>query len=160
MADRHSFHVRRATLDDLETFTAQRLALLSEAQALVPGAELDALRGATRDAFRSSLERGTCLVWLACSASDGVVGSCALFLAERLPSRTNPSAVEGYISHVYVTPSWRRRGAGAAVVRAAMDEIAARRLGRIRLHATESGRALYEHLGFRLRENDMDWRAP
>ncbi len=151
-----AFQVRRATSHDVDAFSAQRSALFREMLALAPGPDAERLEAATRVAFRSGVERGTCLAWLACAPAGEVVGSSALYLVERLPSPPNPSSVEGYLAHVFVVPAWRRCGVGSALVRAATDEAGARGLGRIRLHATEPGRALYEQLGFRLRSNDME----
>lgn len=159
MNDRPDPVVRRATPDDADAFTEQRLALFREMLAPVSAAKERELARDCRAAFRAYVERETCLAWVACASDGRVIGSCAMFLAERLPSPTNPSALEGYVGHVYVSPDARRAGVGSSLVRAAMDEAEERGLGRIRLHATEPGRALYERLGFALRTNDMDWRC-
>lgn len=151
------FTIRRATVRDVDTFAAQRAAIFEEVGSAAPGAEATRLDGLSRTAFVDQVARGTCLVWLA-EADGAVVGSSALCLIDRLPSPQNPGPVEAYLVHVYVAPSHRRVGAGSALVRAAVEVAAARGLRRVRLHATEPGRALYERLGFRLRSNDMELR--
>jgi GNAT superfamily N-acetyltransferase len=148
--------VRRAGSEDAEAFTAQRGALFRELGLLAPGVDAERFDAATRSAFRTGVERGTCIAWLASLPGGEIVGSSALTLLERLPSPSNPSPVEGYLAHLFVVPSQRRSGVGSALMNAAIGEARARRMGRIRLHATEPGRALYERLGFRLRTNDME----
>jgi GNAT superfamily N-acetyltransferase len=154
-----AFLIRRATLTDADAFTAQRRALYHETDA----SELDraghAFDSATRAAFLAGITRESILVWLALSDADKVIGSTALYVIERLPSLPNPRPAEGYLGHMFVAPQWRRAGVGSALVRAAQDEARARSLGRIRLHATESGRALYASLGFTLRVNEMEIRV-
>src|SRR5690242_12873133 len=154
-----TFLVRRATLDDADAFTAQRRALYHEIDAAGLDRAGHAFDTATRAAFVAGVTRKSCLVWLAVSDAQKVVGSTALYLVERLPSLPNPSPLEGYLAHLFVAPTWRRAGVGSALVRAAQDEARARALGRIRLHATDSGRALYERFGFTLRANAMELRV-
>ena len=154
-----SFLVRAATADDADEFAAHRRALFREVYSVDSAAAENELDSATRRAFRSGHARGACLAWLAVHANGEAIGSCALYLVDRLPSPPNPSAVEGYLAHLYVNSTSRRSGVGSALVRAAVQAAAERGLGRIRLHATEPGRALYESLGFRLRTNDMERRV-
>lgn len=153
-----SFHIRRATIADADTFAAQRCALARESHSLAPGPAADAYADATRRAFVTAVERDACLVWLAIADADEVAGSSALYLLDRLPSPPNPGAREGYLAHMFVAPAWRRAGVGSALVRAAQDEARARGLARIRLHATASGRALYERFGFTPRVDAMEIR--
>ena len=61
-----------------------------------------------------------------------------------------------HFAHLFIQEGWRRKGVGTALVEAALAEARRLRLGRVRLHATAEGRALYERLGFRLRSNDME----
>ena len=110
----------------------------------------------TRALLRNGPSAGPVSAWLALAPGGEVIGPSALCLVERLPSPQNPSPVEGYLAHAFVLPARRRSGVGSALVRAAVLEARALELGRIRLHATESGLALYERLGFRLRSNDME----
>ena len=153
------FEVRQATIADAVAFAEQRVALYRENHGEDAGAHAQRLAATTSSAWRASTERGTCLTWLACTRDGGVVGSCALLLVERLPSPVNPSALEGYLGHVYIAPAWRRRGAGSALVGAAMAEARRRGLPRIRLHSSDAGLALYTRLGFRVRTNEMEWRT-
>lgn len=155
---RPSFHLRRATIADADNFAAQRCALAWESHALAPGPAADAYAAATRAAFVTAVERDVCLVWFAHSDADEVAGSSALYLVDRLPSPPNPGTREGYLAHLFVTPAWRRAGVGSALVRAIHDEARARGLARIRLHATASGRALYERFGFTPRVDAMELR--
>lgn len=152
------FHLRRATRADAAGFAEERLALFREAEGFAPGADHAALERETLAAFEEQVERGTTVAWLAFAGADRDVGSVALHVFERLPSVSNRVPLEAYVSHVWVHPDWRRRGVGTALLGAVVDEARARGAKRIRLHATEEGRKLYDALGFRLRTNDMEIR--
>ncbi|MBK7874318.1 MAG: GNAT family N-acetyltransferase [Planctomycetes bacterium] len=152
------FQIRRATRDDAARFAEGRLALFREMSDLAEGPDHDALLRDTRDVFADQIARGATLAWLALDAAGHVVGSVALHVFERLPSVSNRVPFEAYVSHVWVASAWRRRGVGRALMDALAAEARARGAQRIRLHATEPGRKLYEALGYRLRSNDMELR--
>jgi len=147
------FEVRRAGPDDVEAFAAHRRALFLEVSAVVVDERLER---ALREAYRAGVEDGTHVAWLAVAADGAAVGSIDLALVPRLPSPSNPSPLEGWLAHLYVVPERRRAGVASALVRAAVAEARARDLGRLRLHSSDAGRPLYEHLGFRVRSNDME----
>jgi len=85
------------------------------------------------------LESGALLAWIAWE-EGGAAGQAAL---RRAPAR------EGELMNVYVRPSFRRRGLGAALVRAALDEARALGLERVTLQPTDDSRRIYERAGFR-----------
>lgn len=151
-----AFQVRLAGPADVDAFVLQRVAIFAETQGLEPGPRREAFERSTRAAYQDLVPRAAALVWLAEDATGAAIGSCALHRLDRFPSLSNPVAFEGYVSHVWVTPAWRRRGVGSALVKALAAEARARGFTRVRLHATEEGRALYATLGFRLRSNDME----
>ncbi len=149
------FQIRSASADDVGAFVEQRIEVFREVHGLEAGPHEDALRAANRATFAELLPRATIL--LAC-AGERPIGSASMHDFERFPSLENPCAREGYVSHVFVDRAWRRRGVGKALVEALVADARRRGLRRVRLHATESGRLLYEHVGFRIRTNDMDIR--
>lgn len=65
------------------------------------------------------------------------------------------AALEGELMNVYVRPEFRRRGVGAALVAAAIDEARALGLRRITLQGTEDSRRIYERAGFEGRGGRM-----
>lgn len=152
------YRLRRATARDEETFTAQRLDIFREVHGLQPGTAHDDLERRTRVAFAALVTDPATSTWLAVDERGRAVGSAACHTFARLPSPANPAGREAYVSHVYVAPAWRRRGVGKALVSAIVDEMRTLGLSRVRLHATADGFQLYETLGFRRRENDMELR--
>jgi len=94
-------------------------------------------------------------LWLARSDPGEALGACALHLFPRLPSPASPTGEEGYVVHVHTQPAWRRRGVGSALMVAMLEESRRLRLGRLRLHTTEEGRALYSRFGFREHADNM-----
>ena len=55
---------------------------------------------------------------------------------------------EAIVLNVYVESTWRRRGVAESLMRAVLDDLAARGIRRIVLHASDDGRRLYERFGF------------
>ena len=146
--------VRRAEPHDIDALVATRVALFRET-----GEDADAgaasFTSACRAALVPLLESGTAIAWLGHVGSDAV-GSCVLLVFPRLPSPTNLASREGYILSVWVAREQRRLGLATALVEAALDESRRLQLGRVRLHATPAGHAVYERLGFRARSDEME----
>ena len=55
---------------------------------------------------------------------------------------------QGIVLNVYTEPAWRRRGVARRLMESVLTWAREVELESLVLHASEEGRALYEHLGF------------
>ena len=155
MSAEREFVVQRCGPADAEEFVRLRSALFVEASRPEPPLDLAALGERTRAAYLRGVAAGTLLVWIARARSGEALGALAMHLFSRLPSPASPTGEEGYVVNVYTAPDWRRRGVGSALMAAMLEEARRRKLGRLRLHTTAEGRALYSRFGFREHHDNM-----
>ncbi|MBI3568011.1 MAG: GNAT family N-acetyltransferase [Gemmatimonadetes bacterium] len=148
-----SFAVRPATRDDADIIAAHRMQLFAGEAAAPADA---ALEPASERAVVHLLDTGRAGAWVAESASGEPVGSAVLLYVDRLPSRENASAVEGYLAQLHVVEGWRWRGVGMALLQAALADGRTRALGRVRLHSTGAALGFYARCGFTPRNNDLE----
>ncbi len=140
------YEIRSATLEDLDTLVAHRLAMFEAV-----GSSYDAASvGPAFRAWAAQMMRADQYhAWLAASRADGVVGGGGLTI---LPWPPGPSYVGGriaFVYNVYVAPSHRRRGVARLIMRTIHDWCARNGIGLVGLNASEEGRPLYDSLGYR-----------
>jgi len=152
--------IRRAAGGDLDALVETRVALFLELGRGGDDTRLGAFRSACREVLSRTLSDGAAVAWLATSSGEDVLGSIVLLLHPRLPSPLDLGAREGYLLNVFVVPAERRRGIASALVAGAVAEARALGLARVRLHATESGRAVYARHGFLGRVDEMELALP
>jgi ribosomal protein S18 acetylase RimI-like enzyme len=82
-------------------------------------------------------------------ALDGerIVGTAGAMLADGYPVIIHGLRF-GYIFGVRVEPAYRGRGLAASLTHEAISFLRSHGCIRIRLHASNAGRSIYEHLGF------------
>ena len=96
---------------------------------------------------------GHYLAWFACE--DGkVVAGIGLWLMDWAPGIDGFSGRLPYLLNVYTEPDYRKRGLARCLVTEAIRYCQEQGYPKIRLHASEYGRPLYEQLGF-LDNNEM-----
>ena len=147
--------VRAAVMDDIPILARHRATMFRDMGQL-PAQLEDPLQRATTSYLLDAMARDGYLAWVAehGDASARVIGSAGVQLRPILPRPPSGggSALElgpeAIVLGVYVEPDWRRRGVAEAMMRALLDTLAARSIGRIVLHASDEGRRLYERLGF------------
>jgi GNAT superfamily N-acetyltransferase len=128
--------IRRARPEDLGEIVGMRIEferITRDSDAMDEAARRAELAGL----LGPDLASGALIAWIA-EAEGRAAGQAALRLARGT----------GELMNVYVRPGFRRRGVGAALVRAALDEARALGLGRITLQPTEDSRRIYEREGF------------
>jgi ribosomal protein S18 acetylase RimI-like enzyme len=149
-------HIRRAAVADIEALIETRVALFQELKEGPAESDLALFQAACRGVLRSAMGGDSCLSWVATSRDEEICGAVILLLLPRLPRPANLDTSEGYILNVYVGPGFRREGIASALLEAVVKEAHDRGLARLRLHATASGHSVYERLGFRGRQDEME----
>ena len=140
---------RRGTLDDLEAFLPLRMAMLREV-GMCPAEPLyTELLNANRRYFQAKIPSGAYLLWLA-EADAEIIATSGVLLFERPPTGENPTGLDGYVMNMYTLPQWRGRGIATRLMAIMLEEMRARGAGRLWLHATPAGKAIYERFGFTL----------
>lgn len=149
------FRIRRATAADSRALAKCRVALFAEIDREPENrAEFE---GSCDSAIERFGANGLAASWLAESAMGAaVIGTIMLLTYPRLPAPGTPAMTEGYIVSVYVAPEWRRNGVARALTDAAVAFAREAGMGRVRLHATAGGRAVYEGAGFVAKEDAME----
>jgi ribosomal protein S18 acetylase RimI-like enzyme len=152
LATHPDIRVRRATTADIGALARHRVGMYRD-MGEIPQALEARLFDASSAYFRSALESGEYLAWLAVTASspEEVVSGAGLIVRPMIP-RPGPAGLieerEAQVVNVYTEIEWRRRGIAALVMRHLLDYTRANGLNRVSLHASDDGRPLYVALGF------------
>ena len=151
------FLIRRTTADDAPALAQCRTDLFLELGQLPHTDDRAEFETLCEIAIGRFDEKGLATAWLAESTTgQSVLGSIILLRYPRLPAPRNAVTSEGYIVSVYVIPAWRRKGVARALTDAVVTFARESGMGRLRLHATSGGRAVYEGAGFVARDDAME----
>ncbi len=92
---------------------------------------------------------GRYLSWLVEAESGVPIANAGLLLIEWPPNSRDLTPLRGYVMNVWTHPEHRRRGIARKLMDIVMAEARQRRIRVLALHASDTGRQLYEQLGFR-----------
>jgi GNAT superfamily N-acetyltransferase len=94
--------------------------------------------------------------FLATDPEGAVVGMAWFGSYERVPGPEHWTRRSGAVQSVYVTPSARGSGLGAALIEAVLDGAAGDGIDHLLLHPTEESVPLYQRHGFAVRDRAME----
>lgn len=138
--------IRPGTTADLESFSNHWLAMLEEAGGLFESDLLPDWRDRFAAYFRRRMETGEAAFFVAEIGRD-IVATAGAILRDDHPVAIKAPRY-GYIFGVRVAPAFRCRGLAERLTRDAIAFLQRAGCRKIRLHASQFGRKIYERLGF------------
>ncbi len=136
---------RIATAGDIDLMMSSRLEMLHVVNDLSGDYEFsDELIDYSRDYFLNG-DQTTVL------ALDGqtVIGCASMSYMTIMPTFSHPTGKRAHLMNVYTNSNYRRQGIARRMVTMLIDDAWGKGATEISLDATESGRPLYESLGFK-----------
>ena len=136
---------RIATVGDIDLMMSSRLEMLHVVNGLSSDYEFsDELIDYSRDYFLNG-DQTTVL------ALDGqtVIGCASMSYMTIMPTFSHPTGKRAHLMNVYTNSNYRRQGIARRMVTMLIDDAKETAATEISLDATESGRPLYESLGFK-----------
>lgn len=136
---------RIATAGDIDLMMSSRLEMLHVVNGLSSDYEFsDELIDYSRDYFLNG-DQTTVL------ALDGqtVIGCASMSYMTIMPTFSHPTGKRAHLMNVYTNSNYRRQGIARRMVTMLIDDAWGKGATEISLDATESGRPLYESLGFK-----------
>lgn len=139
--------IRKAELADLELLMKWRMTVLREVFSVPQDDPMTQLEQENRRYYQTTLPAGN---HIACFAYAGgqIVGCGGVCVYQEMPSPDNPSGLCAYLMNIYTQPTVRGQGVGKAVVSWLVGQAERRGITKIYLETSESGRPLYQELGF------------
>jgi GNAT superfamily N-acetyltransferase len=139
--------LRSTTIEDLNTILEHRLAMFCEMGRDDPH-ELANLERVSREYFETAIPSGTFHGVLAELDEGGVVGGGGVVIVPWPGAGKRSRPCRPWILNVYVRAEYRRLGIARAIMEALIQWCESQGFDCVCLHATSSGRPLYEQLGF------------
>ena len=146
---KNEISVRIARESDLPAVLTIRMEMLSDVN---KGKSFDEeFRERTRDYFTNGVQTTALAI-----DGENAVGCATICYVRVMPTFSHPTGNRAHIMNVYVNAEYRRRGIAREMMKMLLDEAKSRGVTQITLDATESGRPLYQALGFSGSEEFME----
>ncbi len=136
-----------ATLEDLKLLMQWRMEVLSNVFSDWDRENEKEIYQANLDYYKIMLESNQHIAVFA-EVNGQKIGCGGLCIYQEMPSPDNTSGYCGYLMNIYTREAWRGHGVGEAVVSYLLDRARNKKIEKIYLETSESGRGLYEKLGF------------
>ena len=146
---------RRATLADIDELVECRLEMRLEREKGKMVIGIEEFRSKNYDYFKQHLPDDSFISWVA-SDKDKIAAISGLCFYYAPPTFSDPSGTTAYIMNIYTKPQYRRKGIAARLMGYIIQEAKSRGCGKITLHASDMGRPVYEKLGFKDANGDME----
>ncbi len=142
---------RKATKDDIGIVMELREEMLREVNGLSEDHVFtETLIRNSRQYFLNG-DQTTCIAF-----DNKTAAACAsISYIEVMPTFSHPTGKRAYIMNVYTRSPYRRQGIARELLKILTEEARARNVTEISLNATDSGKPLYEAIGFRTSDEYM-----
>ena len=150
------FHLRQATLEDLELLVKLRIDFFQELE-LSEGESAHILAQRTRDYFLRKMQTNELHTWFVLDENK-IVAVGSLLINEMPPTLgCYGGGVEGYLFNVYTLPEYRKHGLATLLTKHLLQEAENQKCARVWLtHSGEKAQRIYAKLNFQLRDDVMD----
>jgi ribosomal protein S18 acetylase RimI-like enzyme len=149
--------IRAAGPADAAALATLRFALRSGVE-LVWEPEAEFVPRCTRWMTQRLMPGGWWRCWVAVDGAE-IVGSVWLQLIEKIPNPGEDPELHGYVSNLYVSPTYRGAGAGSRLLEACLAVCAEDVVDKMILWPTPESRSLYTRHGFSTRDDLFVRRA-
>ena len=146
-----TYHVRAATLDDVDALIHHRLAMFADMG--VPCAP--ALDEAFRSWLRETMPAGVYRAWVVESEAGEIVAGGGITILPCAPGPQWLATRMAFVYNVYTEAGHRRRGLARLLMEAVHDWCRQNGVGAVGLNASRAGQPLYEAMGYRLSPSPM-----
>ena len=140
--------LRVATPVDLDILMHHRRSMLFE-MGYHDESALAAMAQTSKPFFAERLDNGRFRAWLAENRAHQIVAGGGVLLIDYPSGARDPSTIRPVIVNVYTEPAYRRLGIARRLMETMIDWCRSNRFAYVELHASDVGRHLYEHLGFK-----------
>jgi GNAT superfamily N-acetyltransferase len=142
-----AYCIRQAAVSDASVIARHRVGMFQDMGELEPD-EAAVVESASRTRLARQLDSGEYVGWLA-EVGGEVVAGAGVLLHQYYPTRANPRGrPTAYILNVYTEPGHRRQGLAHQLIAEILAWCRAHDIPRASLHASRSGKSVYERLGF------------
>lgn len=142
-----NFKIRKAELTDLELLMKWRMEVLQEVFSIPANQSLTKLEQENRRYYQNALPNGEHIACFAYSAGE-IVGCGGICFYREMPSPDNQTGGCAYLMNIYTRAEFRGHGIGKSIVNWLVKQAKDREITKIYLETSESGRPLYQEMGF------------
>ncbi len=152
MAD---YDVREATIADLDTLVAHRIAMFTEM-----GTAFDApvVGQLFREWLLKMMPAGGYRAWVCVTPAGDIVAGAGITVLAWPPGPSSRSGDIAFVYNVYTEPAHRTRGLARRLMETIHAWCAAHGVGAVALNAAPAARHLYESQGYRPAPSPMMWK--
>ena len=140
------YHIRKASPNDLSVIVDYRIVMF---QTFVKEPyDWEAVRDFEIKYFQEKMQANQFAAWVAETAEGAIIATAAVSFYETAPKPWNLESKYAFISSMYTEPEYRRQGIGGSLLKEALDYSRSQGITHATLHASKSGKSLYESFGF------------
>ena len=138
--------IRKADLDDLPAIVDYRIIMF---QTFIKKAyDWKAVKEFEIKYFQKKMRDKQFAAWVAETAEGMIIATAGVSFYETAPKPWNLESKYAFVSSMYTEPEYRRQGIGGRLLKAALDYSRSQGIAHATLHASKSGKSLYESFGF------------
>ena len=141
-----AYRIRGATLDDVDVLVHHRTRMFADMRVSMDAAAVEQAFGRW---LASSIASGVYRAWVVETDAAEVVAGGGITVLPWPPGPRDLGDRLAFVYNVYTEPAYRRRGLGRMIMDAIHAWCREAGVGSVGLHASGSGRPLYESLGYR-----------
>jgi GNAT superfamily N-acetyltransferase len=141
------FVIRQASTADLDTLVFHRRAMFQD-MGYHDNTALDSMSAKFRPWLLERMKSGDYLAWLVSAPDGSVAAGGGLWLMDWPPHMIGAGSRRGNIVNVYTAEPHRRLGLARELMTTVLAWCRDHRVDTVILHASSSGRPLYESMGF------------
>ena len=145
---------RLASVMDIEDLVDTRIKFLLEAEEISTEEYPQNLKESLTSYFQRNIPEGNYISWIAIEGKE-IIATSGVSFHEVPPTFGNISGKEAYIMNMYTRPEYRKKGIGTQLLEKLLMEVKEKGIKKIRLHATNIGKPLYEKVGFKSKDDEM-----